>query len=247
MIPQARFAVSGYETGLRVTTDQPARVTEMVEQIAEGRPTRWVLQADIRERDAPLARLARESGVFDVRTTHLRVGDYVVNERIVLERKTYADFALSVIDGRLFRQAAALARQTLRPLVIVEGPRPRRMPDIHPHALKGAVLALAAAWRLPVVFTRDPAESLVALETLARQTERLDCLELPRHGYKPKRLQTRKLYVLQGLPGVGPAIAGRLLDHFGSVQAVMQADEQALAKVRGFGPKKAAAIRRVLQ
>lgn len=219
----------------------------MLNQIVERRSARWVLQADIRERDAALVRRARESGVFDVRTSHLRVGDYVVNGRIVLERKTYADFALSVIDGRLFRQAAALARQTLRPLVIVEGPRPRRMPDIHPHALKGAVLALAAAWRLPVVFTRDPAESLIALETLARQTERLDCLELPRYGYKPKRLQTRKLYVLQGLPGVGPRIARRLLDHFGSVQAVMQADQEALARVPGCGLKKAAAIRSISQ
>ena len=40
---------------------------------------------------------------------------------------------------------------------------------------------------------------------------------LKRYDRKPKRLASRKLYVLQGLPGVGPALAHRLLLEFGSM------------------------------
>jgi Fanconi anemia group M protein len=35
---------------------------------------------------------------------------------------------------------------------------------------------------------------------------------LKRVGRKPKRMQTRKLYLLQGLPGVGPRMAKRMLE-----------------------------------
>lgn len=49
--------------------------------------------------------------------------------------------------------------------------------------------------------------------------------------------------MLQGLPGVGPALANRLLARFGSIERVVVADEDALIRVRGVGRKKAALIR----
>src|SRR5262245_17110663 len=63
---------------------------------------------------------------------------------------------------------------------------------------------------------------------------------------KPKRVASRKLYVLQGLPGVGPALANRLLLQFGSVEGVVTADETMLTQVRGIGPQKARRIRRLV-
>lgn len=63
---------------------------------------------------------------------------------------------------------------------------------------------------------------------------------------KPKRLTSRRLFLLQGLPGVGPAIARRLLCQYGSVESVIAADEAALTAVRGLGPYKAARIREVV-
>jgi ERCC4-type nuclease len=69
---------------------------------------------------------------------------------------------------------------------------------------------------------------------------------LPRYDRKPKRLATRRLIVLQGLPGVGPALACRLLAQLGSVERVMTADAGALAAIPGIGPKKAARIREII-
>jgi len=83
---------------------------------AAGAPAgRCVLRVDFSERNAALLALARRCGKFDVRMEHLVVGDYFIGGGIVVERKTYADFAISLADGRLFPQAAALARspQTL--------------------------------------------------------------------------------------------------------------------------------------
>ena len=52
--------------------------------------------------------------------------------------------------------------------------------------------------------------------------------------------------MLQGLPGVGPALATRLLNQFGSVERVVTADVETLLQVRGLGPKKAARIRELV-
>ena len=69
---------------------------------------------------------------------------------------------------------------------------------------------------------------------------------LRRYDRKPKRLASRRLYMLQGMPGVGPALAHRLLLHFGSVERVMTADETTLMQIPGIGPKKAARIRELV-
>jgi ERCC4-type nuclease len=206
---------------------------------------RHELLVDNAERHAALVELARRSDDFTVHIEHLAVGDYWIDRGIAVERKSYADFALSLADGRLFPQAAKLARCPHRPIVLLEGPRPSRMPQIHPHALKGAMASLAVMWRLPVLVARDPEDSLRIFRVLAGQLQSSNG-GLKRYDRKPKRLASRKLHVLQGLPGVGPALALRLLHAFGSVERVMTADEEELMRVRGVGRQKATRIRDLL-
>lgn len=211
------------------------------------RPRRHQLRVDFSERNAAVLDLARECDDFDVQMVHLAIGDYFIDGGVVVERKTYADFATSLVDGRLFPQAAALARSPYRAVLLLEGPKPRHMPDVHPHALKGALVSLAVMWRLPVLHARDPEDSLRILRLLARQLARSGGGILKRYDRKPKRLATRKLYMLQGLPGVGPALANRLLLQFGSIERVITADEAGLMQVRGVGAQKATRIRELVR
>lgn len=207
---------------------------------------RWTLDIDPRERAARLYELAHACTDFDVRVRRLTAGDYLIAGVVAVERKTHADFATSLLDGRLFPQAAALARGPERPLILLEGSPPERLPDVHPHALDGAMASLAIMWRLPVLQARDPEDSLRLFRFIAAQTERAAPTILKRFGRKPKRIASRKLYVLQGLPGVGPTLAGRLLARFGSVERIMTADATALIQTDGLGPAKAARIRQLL-
>jgi len=207
---------------------------------------RYRLRVDFSERNAALLDLARACGDFDIQMERLAIGDYCIDGGIVVERKTCADFATSLADGRLFPQAAALARSSHRPVVLLEGPQPPQMPDVHPHALKGAMVSLAVMWRLPVIHARDPEDSLRVLRFLAQQLARTGAGILRRYDRKPKRLASRKFYMLQGLPGVGPALAHRLLLQFGSVEHVITADRSMLMQVRGIGPKKAQRIRELV-
>jgi DNA excision repair protein ERCC-4 len=203
---------------------------------------RHSIQVDHSERESLLLGLLRRSEDFEVRLARLRVGDYLINDEVLIERKTIADFAASLVDGRLFPQASRLARDGHRTLVLIEGPHAPSMPDVHPHAVQGALVSLAAMWRLPVLHTVDADDSLRVMRFLAAQVrtgrEHVVC----RYGRKPKRLATRRLFLLQGLPGVGPALASRLLKQLGSVRSVVTADIDRLQQVRGVGPKKATRI-----
>ncbi len=200
--------------------------------------------ADARERGSQLLQLLEQSPAFDVHVASLQRGDYLIENQVTVERKRFDDFAVSLVDGRLFAQAAALSGMT-RPLMLIEGPRDRAT-AVHPHSLKGALLSLATAWRLPVVFSRDAAESVWIFEALGRQSYADASGDITRGGYRPKRLHARRSFVLQGLPGVGPVMARRLLERFGSVRGVMLAQERELAGVPGCGPKRAAAMARIL-
>jgi DNA excision repair protein ERCC-4 len=222
-------------------------IQDGVAWVADARSKPYLLRVDFSERNTQLLDLVRRCDEFDVQMARLAVGDYYIDDGVIIERKTYADFATSLADGRLFPQAAALTRSPHRPIVLLEGPKPPHMPDVHPHALKGALVSLAVMWRLPVLHARDPADSLRILRHLAHQLRNSDPAIAQRYDRKPKRLASQKLYMLQGLPGVGPALANRLLVQFGSVERVVAADEETLMRVRGVGQKKAARIRALVR
>lgn len=204
------------------------------------------VKVDHSERYAPLLELIRECGAFHVQMVRLRAGHYLIDDKILVERKTVADFSTSLVDGRLFPQAFRLAHSPHRSLVLIEGPLATPMPDVHPHAVQGAVVSLAAMWRLPVLHTSGPEDSLRVVQFLANQASRPRLPVLRRYDRKPKRLVSRRIFMLQGSPGVGPALATRLLDQLGSVERVVTADVETLLQVRGVGPKKAARIRELV-
>ena len=64
--------------------------------------------------------LFKSSGAYVDRRA-LDVGDFLCSARLVVERKTRADFESSVIDGRLFSQLPNLVSNYERVVIIVEG------------------------------------------------------------------------------------------------------------------------------
>jgi len=201
------------------------------------------IHVDHAERHSALLDAVRRIGMFEVRITHLTTGDYLIDSEVLIERKSIADFMASLVDGRLFPQVARLAHSSYRSLLLIEGPPSTSMADVPPHSLEGALVSIAAMWRLPVLHASDSEQSARMLRFLADQVRAPQAPVLRRFDRKPKRLASRRLFLLQGLPGVGPALAHRLLGRFGSVEGVCTADVSVLAEVKGIGAKKAARIR----
>jgi ERCC4-type nuclease len=66
---------------------------------------------DDRERGSGVVEALRNHPNVELIVRRLALGDYLIARTLVVERKTLSDFALSVVDGRLFTQASRLARQ----------------------------------------------------------------------------------------------------------------------------------------
>jgi ERCC4-type nuclease len=177
--------------------------------------------------------------------TTLKYGDYSVAGQLSFERKTAEDLGRSIIDGRLFRQMSALRRRAKRPVLLIEGLQPLSSPSGVPwHAVRGALVSVAVVFGVPILAADGPEESAEIMVIAARQIERTTTGAYVRPGYRPKGWRRRALFILQGLPGVGPRRAAALLDAFGSAAAVMAADAEGLARVDGIGMQVAERIRK---
>ncbi len=200
--------------------------------------------ADDRERAGGVIDVLQRWEGIEVEVRRLRTGDFLVAGRFVVERKSLRDLAQSVIDGRLFRQAERLATAAERGVLLLEGASHHLAESgMSRESLQGALITVSVFYGLAVLRARDAEETARLLIYLAGQAQQFATGSVPRPGYRPKGKRARQLFVLQGLPGVGPGRAARLLDQFGTVEAVARASAEELAAIDGIGRGTAERIR----
>jgi DNA excision repair protein ERCC-4 len=180
----------------------------------------------------------------DVQAARLPAGDYVVSDRLVVERKGATDLAASIKDRRLFEQLSRLADAYPSVVLIVEGD-PVHMQEAAWHGALGRALTLGAS----VLRTRDTYETAEWIARLYRLEGKP--ASRPRGVPRLRRpteddLQTAE-DVLRCLPGISTVGAGRLLAHFGSLERVFAARHEELLEVRGIGPVRARTLDRLFR
>ncbi len=179
----------------------------------------------------------------------LETGDYVISNKVVVERKSASDFLSSLMDGRLFSQLVNLGEAYEQPLLLIEG-TPNELfalSNIHRHAIIGALTSIALNYRVPVLFTENPRGTAEFIYVIAKRLQSGKERDIALRKGKPGlTLSEQQRYVVESLPLVGPKTAKRLLEKFGSVHSVFNADARELEKLEKFGPKKAKKIRKLL-
>jgi len=203
--------------------------------------------ADHREAPSGVVHELMQLGV-EVEARQLGVGDFILSDRVGVERKTVGDFLQSIVDKRLFDQAKQLSETFERPVLILEGRSLYLRRRIHPNAIRGALAALAVEFNIPILPTRDEKETALVLVAIARREQVGEAREVAIRG-EPKglTLPDQQRFVVEGLPGVSAVLAKRLLEYFGTVERVMSASEDELQRVHGIGPEKSRDIGRVLK
>jgi DNA excision repair protein ERCC-4 len=200
--------------------------------------------ADDRERKGQVITFLSEMKNVSVSVKRLVCGDYLVDSRLIFERKTLIDFARSIVDGRLFRQAIRLAGAKYKGVLILEGTaKDLSESGVSREAMQGALITLSLILGIPVLRSKKPLETACLILYAARQTRSIAKGVFQRRGYCPGAKRKKQLFILQGLPAVGCERAARLLDAFGSVEAVVTATGQQLQSVKGIGRHIAEKIR----
>jgi len=182
----------------------------------------------------------RECEEVSLVVRRLPLGDYLIDEILLTERKTLPNLVASIKDGRLFRQAHRLASSPLRKALILEGTAADLAGSgMRREAVQGALIGLTLYLGIPLLRSRDATETVQLMLFAARQGRVAAAGTVPRSGRRPRgkaRIQSR---ILQGLPGVGLQRVRCLLETFGSLEEVIQADAEALAScVASDGPPR---------
>jgi len=199
--------------------------------------------ADERERNSGIFEELKKYGArVDVQV--LNVGDFILSDRVVVERKTRQDFENSIIDGRLFQQAPAL-QSFPKPIIIIEGESFEER--VRKEALLGALASLMLDFNIQLFFTRNAEKTAEMMYAIAKREQITEQRPVRMLGDKRARtLAQQQQMLVECLPHIGPKLAQALLRNFKSIENLMNASEKDLQEVEKVGRVKARDIRKLL-
>ncbi len=174
----------------------------------------------------------------------LEVADFVVSERVGIERKKARDFVRSIMDGRLFRQVEELKENFEKPVLIIEG---NNFKGIHPNALRGALAALAVDFQIPIIWTKNSEDTALTIYLLAKREQEEKRKSVGFKGKKKaKTSEEHAVNILCSFPGIGPEKARVILQHTRDLKTFFNMDKVSLKNIPGIGEKLAAQISEIL-
>jgi len=183
----------------------------------------------------------------------LEVGDYHVSDDVIIERKTTSDFIHSIIDerGHLYGQLSDMMREYKRSILIIEGDPIDLYTGraIDSNSVDGMILA-AARFDPSMIWTlsADHTARMIYREAEHEQVAQRKNKGSPHGKRSHMTLPQRQEYIISAIGcGVGPTTAEALLDHFGSVRAIMNASIDELCDLDGVGPTTAEKIHEIVR
>jgi ERCC4-type nuclease len=178
---------------------------------------------------------------IEVDVRKLDVCDYVVSDRVGVERKDVSDFIGSMKDGRLFNQARDMAQTYERPIVILEGQLGRafKRSAMRPASVYGALSSLALDYGVNIIPTDSPESTAVLLHRLAyrEQAKEERTIQL-RSLDRSLPLHDQQVFLLSGLPQIGTTLAQELLNAYDTPYRVIEEFANAEVHVSKTGKTK---------
>jgi Fanconi anemia group M protein len=234
---------------VKEVTDQQAEEREeneinykKIKPIENGE--KFEIICDTRETSSPVVRTLSLMGV-KLKLLQLEVGDYVISDRVGIERKSAQDFNDSIKDGRLFDELFNLRNNFERPILILEGD-PFSCSNIGENALYGAITSIILNLGVIIYKTRDTKETASFLLQLAKK-EYSESRGETKLRFDKKPIETSRLleYVIAGIPGVNALRAKNLLKNLKTLQEIFNSDISDLTQVENIGKKIAQEIYKI--
>lgn len=183
----------------------------------------------------------KDLGVTVVRRM-LWAGDYEVGDRALVERKTVRGLHLAIVKGTFWPQIGRLRRVSRFPYLLIEGTTLDDGP-VTPAAVRGACIAVMDLG-VSIIRTEGLADSAQWLHRLAERRATHHSRSRPGYAQRAQRLagMPAAQAALAAVPGISTVRAQALLDRFGTLAAVVSANESEWEEVRGIGPRRSRAM-----
>jgi Fanconi anemia group M protein len=184
---------------------------------------------------------------LSIKIESLVTSDFVLSDRVAVERKTVDDLANSIMDGRLFDQLIAMKNAYQIPILLVEGDRSELIRGIKPESLMGALASVLVDYQIPVVWTKDSEETALLMFSIARREQIKERREPRiRTERKPVSVEELQEFIVASLPSIDATRSQSLLERFETVEKVFTVSKEELSEVKGIGEKISERIREIL-
>ncbi|RLG34031.1 Hef nuclease [Methanosarcinales archaeon] len=203
---------------------------------------------DPRETRSGVARFLQKAGV-NLKLQNLGIGDYIVSDRVCIERKSAVDFSDSLVNKRrnLLEQIHRMKNEYEKPLLVIEGDSIYGQRNVHPNVVRAVMATIAVDFSVPIIQTRDEADTASLIYVIAKREQMPNKTEVNPHGKKPSAsLKEQQEYFISALPNIGIVTARNLLRRFKTIERILTASKEELMEVEHVGEKTAEHIKEVL-
>nr|QNO57415.1 ATP-dependent RNA helicase SrmB [Methanosarcinales archaeon ANME-1 ERB7] len=231
---------TGNKTENKGDEDQ-SRITDFEDEL------KLTVFVDPRETRAGIARFLQKAGV-DLKLQNLEIGDYIVSDKVCIERKTVTDFLDTLINKRrnLFEQIHRMKNEYEKPLLVIEGDSIYGQRHVHPNVVRAVMASIAIDYSVPIIQTRDAADTASLIYVIAKREQMPNKTEVNPHGKKPTAsLKEQQEYFVSALSNIGIMTTRKLLAKFKTIERIMAASKEELMEVENVGAKTAEHIKRV--
>ncbi len=172
----------------------------------------------------------------------LEIADYIINN-LAIERKTFSDFASSIINKRLATQLIEIKKYP-KQLLIVEGKIDYKNSRIHENALRGMLLSTILDSQVPIIFAKNQEETAKFIFTIIKKLQKNPQEFSLRQSKTFKTIKQQKQFILEGFPDIGPTKAKNLLKEFKTLKNIFNTPQEQLEKILG---KKSTQFKELLE
>lgn len=194
--------------------------------------------------------LLKKKGV-ETKGDYLQIGDYLLPNSTIIERKTSADFLASIFDKRIWIQANNMSQYEHPIIAIIAGNKWkdfyfRKGKYIHKTWI-GTIATLSCKYNISVITFEDEDEFLDYLKALdsklstEKESTRMDSIVR-----KPKNDTEVKENIIAAIPNIGIKTAQDIINKYKTVSNVCNTSISDLIKIDGIGPKTAEEIYKYL-
>ncbi len=180
----------------------------------------------------------------------LPCADYVVSDKVGFEYKSIEDFLMSEVGEekmKLNRQIHDLVEGYAKPALLIGGTLADLLTRRNIHENSVTAFLQAILWQgCAIRFLNTPEVAANYIYATAKKEQVGGKRDFCYHGGKTKRTPAETSeYIISSIPDIGGTLAKALLNHCGSVEAVITAPIETLVEVKGIETPTALHIRNV--
>jgi len=210
---------------------------------------------DRREKNSGIKKELIKQGL-EVLEKQLLSADFIIKTKTLdgkiitvgIEKKTMNDFLNSIIDKRIISQLIEMKRHFDMSLLIIEGTENiYELRDFHPNSIRGMLASIAIDFQTPILHTRNQKDTAHILAIIAKRLEKQRSFPSLLKKRKPPTQKQQQEYFVESLPGIGPITAKKILNKFGTIKNLINAEEKELVKIEKIGKIKASRLKELFE